>query len=428
MFLTRFFRFLRRLASHLAHLRFAAFLRELGAALRRISLSLRSVLNAGTLRRQLAGRAQGKRVIVFPPTLDWDLPLFQRPQQMARAYSEKEDTLVLYLTANHAHDRVGALLRVSDSLWLVNASLARFLPALLRGARETVVSLSWTVNRRYVPLLRPDKLIYEYIDELEIFDGYDEQMRRDHLALLRQADLTVCTAARLYAQVRGAAHAALYSPNAGDYDFFSRTSRTAAAPEAAAVSEAYRFTLGYYGALAEWFDYGLVAAAADAHADWLFLLVGMDYDGSLRRSGVLERHNVRWIPPQPYARLPSFLRVFDLALIPFLLNEVTLSTSPVKLFEYMAARKPILCSRMPECMRYRSVETYADPADFLRKAADLLERRGDPALLDLLDAEARANTWGARADEILRALESPLPAAEPTRRFPLGDKKAIPGI
>ena len=111
-----------------------------------------------------------------------------------------------------------------------------------------------------------------------------------------------------------------------------------------------------------------------------------------------------------------------------LLNKVTLSTSPVKLFEYMAARKPILCSRMPECMRYRSVETYADPADFLRKAADLLERRGDPALLDLLDAEARANTWGARADEILCALESPLPAAEPTRRFPLGDKKAIPGI
>ena len=69
-----------------------------------------------------------------------------------------------------------------------------------------------------------------------------------------------------------------------------------------------------------------------------------------------------------------------------------------------------------------------DDEHFLRKAADLLERRGDSALLDLLDAEARANTWGARADEILCALESPLPAAEPTRRFPLGDKKAIPGI
>ena len=40
----------------------------------------------------------GQRVIVFPPTLDWDLPLFQRPQQLARAYSEKENTLVLYLT------------------------------------------------------------------------------------------------------------------------------------------------------------------------------------------------------------------------------------------------------------------------------------------------------------------------------------------
>ena len=421
----RLFRLLRRLASHLWHLRLAALARELGALGRRGALALRALLDRRTLRRQLAGRVRGRRVIVLPPTLDWSLPLFQRPQQLARAYSEKENTLVLYLTANQSHDRVMALQPVSETLWLVNAALARFLPALLRGAAETVLSLSWTVNRRYAALLRPDKLIYEYIDELEIFDGYDEQMRRDHLALLRRADLTVCTAARLYEQARGAARRAILCPNAGDYAFFSRTPQTEPAPEAAAAAAQYRFTLGYYGALAEWFDYDLIARAADLRQDWLFLLVGMDYDGSLRRSGVLERHNVRWIPPQPYERLPAYLRVFDLALIPFVLNAVTLSTSPVKLFEYMAAQKPILCSRMPECLRYRCVETYADGADFLRKAEALLARLGDEELRALLRSEALENTWSARADEILRSLDAPESAAEATRSFPLVAKKAI---
>ena len=419
----RFLHLLRRLAA-LLHLR--GVLRRLSALPRRLSLALRSASNCRTLRRQLAGRARGRRVILFPPTLDWHIPLFQRPQQLARAYSEKENTLVLYLTANLAHDRVAAAQPISESLWLVNAALARFLPGLLDGAAETVLSLSWTANRRYVSILRPDKLIYEYIDELEIFDGYDEKMRREHLALLRQADLTVCTAERLYERARGAARRAILCPNAGDYAFFARTSQTPSAPEAAEASAAYRFTLGYYGALAEWLDYDLIAAAADARADWLFLLVGMDYDASLRRSGVLARHNVRWIPPQPYERLPAFLRVFDLALIPFVLNDITRSTSPVKLFEYMAAQKPILCSKMPECMRYRSVTCYEGFEDFLRKAEVLLARREDPVLRELLKTEALDNTWQKRADEILSALDHPDTIAEATRSFPVVMKKAIP--
>ena len=319
--------------------------------------------------------------------------------------------------------------KLSDTLYLVNAALARELRALLKEAAETVVSLSWTANRRYLALLRPDRLIYEYIDELEIFDGYDETMRRDHLWLLRHADLSVCTARALYDRARPIARRAILSPNAGDYAFFSRTPFAPPAPEAEAAASRYGCTLGYYGALASWFDYALIGAAAQARPDWLFLLVGMDYDGTLEKSGLLRRKNVLWIPPQPYARLPSFLRLFDLALIPFVLNEITRSTSPVKLFEYMAAEKPILCSRMPECLRYESVATYSDAADFLRKAESLLRRRGDGALRETLRREALENTWDARADEILSALGEAVCAEEARPVFsPHPAKKAIPEL
>ena len=413
---TRLFHALRRCSSHLLHLRFSAFFAELRFPLRKVRSLLCALRQRRRLRRCLTGRAEDRRVIVFPPTLDWHLPLYQRPQQLARAYSEKDNTLVLYLTANSSHDRVRGFERLSESLYLVNAALCRELPALLCGAKELVLSLSWTVNRRYLSILRPDRVIYEYIDELEIFNGYDAAMRRDHRYLLQRADLTVCTAFALYEKAGSFARRAIYSPNAGDYAFFSRTAAAPPDAEAAALCASFHFTLGYYGALAEWFDYTLLAAAADERPDWLFLLVGMDYDGSLGKSGILKKQNVRWIPPQPYERLPSFLRLFDLALIPFVLNDVTRSTSPVKLFEYMAAEKPILCSRMPECSRYRSAALYDGPADFLRKAEILLRHRDDPVYLALLRSEALENTWEARSDEILRALDAaPLPLPERTQ-------------
>lgn len=424
--LTRLARALRRLAGHLVHLRFDALLREGRRALRRVREGLYARRNARVLRAALDGKAQGRRVIIFPPTLDWHLPLYQRPQQLARAYSQKKDTLVLYLTANSAHDRVESAQALSDTLWLVNAALARELPPLLRGARETVLSLSWTVNRRYVELLRPDRLIYEYIDELEIFDGYDAAMRRDHRWLLAHADLTVCTAAALYDKARRYARRAILSPNAGDYAFFSRTAECAQAPEAAEAAARYACTLGYYGALAAWFDYPLLAKAAAARPEWLFLLVGMDYDGSLEKSGLLALSNVRWIPPQPYALLPSYLRVFDLALIPFVLNEITRATSPVKLFEYMAAEKPILCSRMSECLRYPCVETYDGVDEFLSKAERLLREKDDPVRKAALRAEAKRNTWAARTEEILRALEE-VDLPQTTRPFPILEAKTISG-
>ena len=404
--LSRILRVLRRMAGHLLHLRFRALHREMSRAVSVLLAPLSAGRKRRALRVALAGRTSGKRVILFPPTLDYHLPLYQRPQQLARAYSRRPDTLVLYLTANTRFDHVSVMEALSPSLLLVNASLACELPALLQDARQTVLSLSWTANKRYLPLLRPDRVVYEYIDELSIFDGYDETMERDHAALLKRADLTVCTARALYEKARALSPRVLLSPNAGDYPFFSATASAPDAPEAAAASARYRFTLGYYGALASWFDYPLLSAAARARPDWLFLLVGMDYDGTLKKSGLLKSPNVLWIPPQPYSRLPSYLKLFDLALIPFVLNDVTRSTSPVKLFEYMAAQKPILTSDMDECRQYRSVARYHGLSDFLAKAEELLHRRRDPVLLESLHSEAQSNTWDERASQILSALDA----------------------
>lgn len=58
---------------------------------------------------------------------------------------------------------------------------------------------------------------------------------------------------------------------------------------------------------------------------------------------------------KPYRELPAYLRFFDAAMIPFLVNDITNATSPLKLFEYMAGGKPVVVTPMEESQHYPGV-------------------------------------------------------------------------
>jgi glycosyltransferase involved in cell wall biosynthesis len=158
--------------------------------------------------------------------------------------------------------------------------------------------------------------------------------------------------------------------------------------------------IGYYGALAEWFDYDLVKWTAQACPHYEFVLIGPNYDKSLNKNRLTRAKNVHWLGEKKYEELPAYVRQFDVATIPFVINEITLSTSPVKLFEYMAAGKPIVATDLPECRKYRSVLLARDKAEFAAQLAAAIELAGNAEYRKTLFAEARANTWRSRFEQI----------------------------
>ncbi|MFV0504440.1 MAG: methyltransferase [Lachnospirales bacterium] len=343
----------------------------------------------------------GKKVIILPPTIDWNITLFQRPQQLAVAYAKKENVAVLYLTSNMTHDNVYFANEIRENLWLVNAGKLDKINSFLENAKETIISISWAINKNYLERINHDKFIYEYIDELSIFHMYDEQMEVDHKYLLSKANVTVCTANKLYESVLPYAKNPIISTNGGDYEFFANTKNVEINKLIAEKIKPYKAVIGYYGALAEWFDYELLKEVAKARQDWCFVLVGYNYDNTLNTSGILDVKNIIHVPAQPYKELPSFLNAFDIATVPFLINEITLSTSPVKLFEYMAAEKPIMCSKMPECLKYESAKIYGNAEEFIKIAENLLSLEDNDEYFSILKKEALENTWEAKTDEIL---------------------------
>jgi hypothetical protein len=109
-----------------------------------------------------------------------------------------------------------------------------------------------------------------------------------------------------------------------------------------------------------------------------------------------------------YKELPHYLQYFDVATIPFIVNDITHATSPLKLFEYMAGEKPIVITPMQESMQYPGVLVGRDPSEFAQKIDLALEMREDQTYLDLLRRTAMDNTWEQRAEEILSAIEKEL--------------------
>ena len=355
--------------------------------------------------KTIADHVRGKQVYILMSCIDWNIPLFKRPHQIATVLSQRENTHVLFVSEKQRYDCFTGMFSVNSNLDVISQGLTTALGDALKQASHITVFKSWPRKAELLEQIPYNTLVYEYIDDISLFYYYTDAMKQKHYDLIREADLTVCTARALYEDALPIAQKVILSPIAGDYAFFRENRNCLAAPGLLEKTRKYECVLGYYGCLADWFDYDLVLEVARRKPEWCFVLVGYCFDGTVSRLQEANLENVLLYPAQPYANLPSFVTAFDIQTIPFTINNITNATSPVKLFEYMATGKPILTSRLPECLQYRSVTTYYDVDDFVCQAQRLMQLRDDPAYCAVMEEEAKANTWDARVAEILRSID-----------------------
>jgi len=339
-------------------------------------------------------------LIVFAPSLDWNTQLFQRPQQLALALA-RQGALVFYIQPKP--DRKQPPFKpVLERMYLCNV----FAKAFDVLDRPFVYILTW--NYTYLRLYKSPRIIYDFVDDIDVFYGDSEAIAQYHQRLIREADLLLVTAKKLYQDVHPLRQDAILCPNGVDYEHFAEIDQanvSAPPPDLQPILEAGKPIIGYYGALARWFDYDLMRELASLRPEYSFVLIGPDYDGTFQPGGLLDFSNIYWLGVKSYSDLPNYLRYFDVATIPFKVNEITHATSPLKLFEYMAGGKPIVVTPMEESLRYEGVLVGKDSNEFAQKLDEALQLRFDPDYLSLLDRVAKSNTWAARANLILQNLD-----------------------
>jgi glycosyltransferase involved in cell wall biosynthesis len=351
-----------------------------------------------TMRQILAANPDNRGVIIFLPSLDWDKQLFQRPQQLAKALAH-QGALVFYTQLPKQTQPF--IKPLGDRLFLCSCPLENFssLPNSL------LYVLTW--NSRHLLKFDQPKIVYDYLDDIAAFKGDKNQLTEDHHRLLKSAELVITTANSLYQDAIRTRPDTLCVPNGVDFIHFNPADNLEGLENPAdirVIKKENKPIIGYYGALAEWFDYDLMHQLAQARLDLNFVLLGPDHDGSLGRSGLCALPNVKYLGPKPYAELPAYLASFDIAILPFKVNKITESTSPVKLFEYMAGCKPIVSTPLREVVQYSSVLIGRDMQEFSLKLDEALALKNDPRYISQLEQTARDNDWNLRAKQILMAL------------------------
>ncbi len=141
-----------------------------------------------------------------------------------------------------------------------------------------------------------------------------------------------------------------------------------------------------------------------AKGKYQIVLFGIKYDDSYEKAGLDKLENVHFLGARDYQVLQNYASKIDVLTIPFLINDITKATSPVKLFEYMALNKPIVTTDMDECRKYESVLIGRDHAEFIDKLDEAIKKKSDSSYMKLLDKEALENTWEEKAKLIIEKM------------------------
>jgi GT2 family glycosyltransferase len=217
--------------------------------------------------------------------------------------------------------------------------------------------------------------------------------------LLTEADAVIVSSRFLDEMVGDKPRAKHLISNGCEYDYFS----TPPARLDPIVAELEGPVIGYYGAISDWFNAPLVEELARRRPDWRFVLIGHTFGAQIDRLRALP--NVIFTGEVAYERLTSFLDRFDVCMIPFLLTDLILATNPVKIYEYSAAGKPTVATRIPEVEQLGDLAAVADDAAGFEAAIQrCLDEPDKEARAARLRAFARQNDWDARVAVLERAL------------------------
>lgn len=363
------------------------------------------------IRQIMAEYPDKQGVVIFPPSTPWYTELFQRPQQMALAFAALGYVVLYWVEDIVKEDESIRFRKVAERLHLCKVPPSAF------WVCQKPIFISYTYNYQWAYLLRSPVIVYEMIDHLDIFSNFPIHMlQRYHRRLLHRADLVVGTADDLLAELKPKRPDAILCPNGVDVAHFATfaTFATVDLSDGDVIPNDMRQivargqpVIGYYGAMAEWFDFDLVKSAAEALPGCQFVLIGPDYDGlTMQKAGIEAHPNIHWLGSKKYAELPRYLACFDVATIPFKVNEAINAVSPIKLFEYMAGERPIVTTDLAECRKYPVVLIARDPNEWIQRLQDAMRLRHDDAYLERVRRCAEENTWTMRAQTEIQSLAS----------------------
>ena len=341
--------------------------------------------------------------------LRWNF-VFQRPQHLMSRFAREMNVIfweepvdidadeTAYLQVRDAEDAANVRIVVphlpqgmpEDAR---EAALMRLLDAHLASVRGPLIA--WYYTPMMLPFSRhvtPDVTVYDAMDEISKFKFAPEHLLGYEQELIDRADVVFTGGSSLYEAKKDRHDNVHCFPSSVDRAHFCKARARMFDP--ADQEDLPRPRLGFYGVIDERFDTELLDKVAEMRPDWSFVMVGPVV--KIAPEDLPKRHNIHYLGGKTYDQLPSYLAGWDVALMPFAMNESTQFISPTKTPEYLAGGRPVVSTPIKDVVRtygeLEGVKIASTPEEFVAACEEALEL-----------SRHRESGWLAEADLMLSA-------------------------
>jgi glycosyltransferase involved in cell wall biosynthesis len=340
--------------------------------------------------------------------LRWDF-VYQRPQHLLTRLSDKA---VVYFfeepVFQHSEKSFIIFSQRNPNLWVctphlphglgkenVNNELKELLRFffLNKDADEFIFWYYTPMALEFSSHITPGLTVFDCMDELSAFKFAPDELKILEKELFDKADIVFTGGYSLY-ESKKRQHDNIHAfPSSIDKNHFAKAREKGHEPAEQAALKGVK--IGYYGVIDERFDISLIKEIADARPDWHIMLIGPVV--KIDPATLPRNKNIHYLGAKSYDELPLYLSGWDVALVPFLLNESTRFISPTKTPEYLSGGKPVVSTAIRDVVnpyaKNKLVTIGNDSADFVAAIEGYLNFEKRDEWLAVVDEFLRMNSW-----------------------------------
>ena len=290
--------------------------------------------------------------------LRWDF-VFQRPQHVLTRFANNHRVfLIEEPTFGEGEPRLDVQKR-GENLFIAiphlphGADADAEMPQLVEGmVRDNNIEnfVAWYYTPMMLPWaknLDPAAVVYDCMDELSAFRGAPPALLDREKQIFEQADLVFTGGQSLY-EAKRERHPRVYAfPSSIDVKHFAQALNVETEPEDQKNIPHPR--IGFCGVIDERSDIELLGKIADMRPDWHFVMIGPVV--KIDEADLPRRGNIHYLGGKKYEELPAYIGGWDVAMMPFAMNESTKFISPTKTPEYLAAGKTVVSTPIRDVVR-----------------------------------------------------------------------------
>lgn len=346
--------------------------------------------------------------------------VYQRPQHLLSRFAKH--TRVFFFEEPIMHNS-------PDKLSIKNESKNLFVvvPHLQQHSNECIIQrqklllnhlissmklnqyFSWYYTPMALPFtehLSPEFVVFDCMDELSAFKFAPAELKSREKQLLEKADV-VFTGGHSIFEAKKDQHSNIHPfPSSIDKNHFglARTIKKEPADQAAIPHPRF----GFAGVIDERLDIDLVRQVATEKPDWHFVMIGPVV--KIDPASLPDLPNIHYFGGKDYKELPNYISGWDVAIIPFAMNESTKFISPTKTPEYLAGGKPVISTPIKDVVHpygaNKLVHIASSPSEFIECGEKELRKRSRKTWLNKVDNFLAGNSWDRTWSQMVRQIEN----------------------